>query len=210
MIFSDEHNQLELSNLDLKISHVAYKRVSASDQNTEKQLANTTTTFDKIFEDKVSGADTNRPALAEMLGYVREDDHIHVHSIDRLARNLGDLNTLIRTLNDRGITITFHKENLTFNGGNSSPMSELMLNLLGSVYQFERNMLLERQREGIAKAKKAGKYKGGVKRISDELILEELANGLSIRKVANKLNINPSTVQRAKKNQKQDTESITD
>jgi len=205
MTFTDEHNQLELSNLDPKVSQVAYKRISTSDQNTREQLSNTTITFDKIFEDTVSGADTNRPALVDMLNYVREGDQIHVQSIDRLARNLGDLNSLIRTLNDRGIAVTFHNENLTFNCVNSSPMSELMLNLLGSVYQFERAMLLERQREGIAKAKKAGKYKGGVKRISDELILKELASGLSIRKVATKLSINPSTVQRAKKNYEQGT-----
>ena len=205
MTFTDKHNQLELSNLDLKVSHIAYKRVSTSDQSTEEQLTNTSLIFDKVFEDKVNGADTNRPALANMLGYAREGDHIHVQSMDRLARNLGNLNTLIRTLNDRGITVTFHKENLTFNGNDSSPKTELLLNLLGSVYQFERSMLLERQKEGIAKAKKAGKYKGGVKRISDELILKELASGLSIRKVATKLSINPSTVQRAKKNYEQGT-----
>ena len=118
--------------------------------------------LDKLFEEKASGKDTKRPVLAEALRYLRDGDTLIVHDISRLARNLGDLLSLVKGLTERGVTVQFQKEALTFQPNKENASSDLMLNLLGAVYQFERSILLERQREGIAKAKQAGKYRGRV------------------------------------------------
>lgn len=179
------------------MSNVGYVRVSSVDQNISRQLDGVV--MDKTFTDRVSGATTDRPALQAMLEFVREGDTLHCHSIDRLARSLEDLLRLVKELNARKITVHFHKEQLLFTG-EANPMQELMLSLLGSVAQFERSMIKERQREGIAKAKEAGVYKGRVKTVDDEAIREAMrADGASFRKVAQALNVSLSTVQRAMK-----------
>ena len=113
----------------------------------------------RTFEDKASGKDTNRPKLQEALKYVREGDTLVVHSMDRLARNMVDLQTVVRDLTTKGVAVEFKKENLTFTGKEGA-MATLMLQLLGAVSQFEWAMIKERQMEGIAIAKDAGKYKG--------------------------------------------------
>lgn len=179
------------------MKHIGYVRVSTVDQNTERQLDGIR--LDKVFTDKCSGKDTNRPQLKALLEYVREGDEVHVHDISRMARNVADLIELIKQMNTQGVTVRFHKEGLTFTGEQNA-MQELMLGVLGSVYQFERSMLLERQREGIQKAKEAGKYKGRPQEIDREKVLELLAGGLSIRQTASTLGISVSTVQRTKKN----------
>ncbi|MBA1205412.1 recombinase family protein [Pseudomonas capeferrum] len=177
------------------MAQVGYIRVSTVDQNTERQLEGVQ--LDRVFEDKCSGKDTKRPKLTEMLAYVRDGDTIHVHDISRMARNLEDLLAMVKQINAKNIAIQFHKENLRFTG-ESNPMQELMLSMLGAVYQFERSMMLERQREGIALAKAAGKYKGGKPMIDKEAIVRELSSGTSIRKTAEKLGVSISTVQRVK------------
>lgn len=177
------------------MSKVGYVRVSTVDQNTERQLDGIT--LDKVFTDKCSGKDTNRPQLNSLLEYVREGDEVHVHDISRMARNLEDLISLVKLLNGKSVSIIFHKENLSFTG-EQNPMQALLLGVLGSVYQFERSMLLERQKEGIQKAKQAGKYKGRPQQIDREKVLELLANNVSIRKTAAQLGIAVSTVQRIK------------
>lgn len=177
------------------MAQVAYKRVSTVEQNTERQLDGLE--FDKVFEDKASAKDMQRPQLEAMIEYVREGDTVHVHDLSRLARDLGNLLSLVKEFNRKGVAVTFHKENLTFNGQDDA-MQNLMLSMLGAVYQFERSMLLERQREGIAIAKRQGKYKGAKKRIDEQQILAELDKGTSIRKTAEKLGVGVSTVQRAK------------
>ena len=139
------------------MSHVGYIRVSSVDQNTSRQLSETA--LDKVFEDKASGKDTQRPQLTACLEYLREGDTLHVHSMDRLARNLDDLRKLVKGLIARGVAVRFEKESLTFTG-ESSPMANLLLSMLGAVAEFERALILERQREGIAVAKAAGAYKG--------------------------------------------------
>ena len=149
------------------MTNVGYVRVSSVDQNTARQLDGVV--LERVFEDKVSGATTDRPQLQEMLRFIREGDTVHVHSIDRLARSLEDLLKLVKDLNTRKIGIHFHKEQLLFTG-EANPMQELMLSLLGSVAQFERAMIKERQREGIAKAKEAGVYKGRAKTVDDAAI----------------------------------------
>jgi len=132
---------------------IAYRRVSTLDQSTARQLDGEA--FDLVFEDKASGKDTNRPQLQALLAQARKGDQVFVHSMDRLARNTVDLLQTVRTLTDRGVTITFKKENLTF-GGEADPFRELMLTLLGAFAQFERDLIRERQREGQAILKRNG------------------------------------------------------
>jgi DNA invertase Pin-like site-specific DNA recombinase len=146
---------------------VGYIRVSTVDQNTERQLEGQE--LDKTFTDKASGKDTRRPQLAAMLDYIRDGDVLIVHSMDRLARNVMDLKTMVTGLTGKGVHVQFIKENLTFTG-EDSPMSNLLLNLLGSVAEFERSMIRERQREGIALAKKAGVYKGRKAKLTVEQV----------------------------------------
>lgn len=137
--------------------NIGYIRVSSTDQNIARQLEGIV--LDKTFTDTCSGKDTHRPNLTNCLDYLREGDTLHVHSIDRLARNLQDLLHIIESLNQRAVAVIFHKEGLTFSG-KEDPFQKLQLQIIGAVAQFERAMIKERQREGIAIAKAAGKYKG--------------------------------------------------
>lgn len=139
---------------------IGYVRVSTVEQNTARQLVGIT--LDRVFEEKVSAKNIgNRPVLTEMLGFIRDGDDLYVHSMDRLARNLKDLLTLVTTITDKGVTLHFVKENLTFEAkAKATPFNKLLLGLLGSVAEFERELILERQREGIAQAKARGAYKG--------------------------------------------------
>jgi DNA invertase Pin-like site-specific DNA recombinase len=114
---------------------------------------------DRIFVDRASGKNTDRPKFQEMLNYVREGDRVIVHSMDRFARSLKDLVTEVDKLVKRGIAIQFVKENITFTA-QSTPMDNLMLQLMGAFAQFEREIILERQKEGIKLASAQGKYKG--------------------------------------------------
>ena len=176
------------------MSVVGYKRVSSIDQNTDRQLEGVET--DKQFVDKVSGKDTNRPQLATALDYVREGDVFVVHSMDRLARNLEDLRRIVRELTSNGVTVKFVKESLTFTG-NDSPMNTMLLSMLGAVAEFERSMILERQREGIAIAKAKGKYKGGKPKLSEEQVNElksRRANGESPSALAKEYGVSRATV----------------
>jgi DNA invertase Pin-like site-specific DNA recombinase len=136
---------------------VGYKRVSTIDQNTARQLDGLT--LDKVFEDKASGKDTVRPQLQSVLEYCREGDTFVIHSMDRLARTLIDLRKMVSDVTACEIAVEFVKENLRFTG-EDSPMAILLLSMLGAVAEFERALILERQREGIAIAKAAGKYRG--------------------------------------------------
>lgn len=137
--------------------HFGYVRVSSFDQNEERQLEGLE--LSKVFTDKCSGKDRNRPELQRALEHLREGDTLHIHSIDRLARNLVDLQQIVAELNSRGVVVVFHKENLTFSG-ESDPMHKLMFQMMGAFAEFERSMIRERQREGIEAAKRKGKYKG--------------------------------------------------
>jgi DNA invertase Pin-like site-specific DNA recombinase len=148
---------------------VGYVRVSSVDQNTDRQLDGQK--LDKIFTDRASGRDTKRPQLQACLEYIREGDELLIHSMDRLARNVDDLRRLVLDLTKKGVCVQFVKENLTFTG-QDSPMSNLLLSLLGAVAEFERSMIRERQREGIALAKKAGVYKGRKPSLTAEQVQE--------------------------------------
>lgn len=163
---------------------VGYVRVSTTDQNTARQLDSET--LDKTFADYASGKDTNRPELARALDYVREGDTLVIHSMDRLARSLPDLRRLVDDLTGRGVSVQFVKENLTFTPADANPFATLMLNMLGSFAEFERSLLLERQREGIAIAKASGKYKGRTPALTDEQ-KRQVAQRLSMRESATAL-----------------------
>jgi len=161
------------------MSDAAYIRVSSYGQNTDRQLANVNIKFDKTFTEKASAKDTNRPKLRECIEWLREGDTLHVHSIDRLARNLQDLQNLVQQFNDKGVTVQFHKEALIFSGADN-PMQTLMLQMLGAISEFERALINERRREGMAAAKAAGKQIGAKKKLSDEdvgAIKERVAGG---------------------------------
>ena len=148
---------------------IGYIRVSSIDQNPERQLEGVA--LDKTFTDKASAKDVNRPQLMEMLDFVREGDVIIVHSMDRLARNLEDLRHLVQNQTQRGIRIEFVKEGLSFSG-DDSPMATLLLSVMGAFAEFERALLKERQREGIALAKKRGVYKGRKRALDQEQIIQ--------------------------------------
>lgn len=140
-------------------AQIGYIRVSTIDQNTERQLSGVS--LDKIFEDKASGKDANRPQLQACLEYCRDGDILYVHSIDRLARSLQDLIQLVKMLSQKGVTVKFLQENLTFTGTKTNdPIQMLMLQVMGACAEFERAQLRERQREGIAQAKAQGKHLG--------------------------------------------------
>lgn len=167
---------------NIKGQSVGYIRVSTSDQNTSRQLDGIQ--LDKVFTDKLSGKDINRPQLQAALNHLREGDTFYCHSFDRLARNLSDLNKIVIDLAKKQVTVKFIMEALTFEpqvGGGLSPYHELLMQLLGAVAQFERANMLERQREGIIKAKQAGKYKGrkpiSLKPEQLQLIKEAIADG---------------------------------
>ncbi|BBO86710.1 transposase (plasmid) [Desulfosarcina ovata subsp. sediminis] len=148
---------------------IGYVRVSSFDQNPERQLEHVK--VDKVFTDKASGKNTQRPQLDALLAFVREGDTVVVHSMDRLARNLDDLRRLVQSLTQRGVRIEFVKECLTFTG-EDSPMANLMLSVMGAFAEFERALIRERQREGIALAKQRGAYRGRKKALSSERVAE--------------------------------------
>lgn len=150
---------------------IGYVRVSSDGQNPARQLEGLSGA-EKIFTDKVSGKNTERPALLALKDYCREGDVISVWSIDRLARNLSDLRSLIEFFTGKGVSVHFCKENLTFSAGANDAMSLLMLNLLGAFSEFERNLIRERQAEGVAIAKAAGKYRGRQSKLTAEQLAE--------------------------------------
>ena len=153
----------------MKGQRVGYVRVSSFDQNPERQLEQVQ--VDKVFTDKASGKDAQRPQLDALLAFVREGDTVVVHSMDRLARNLDDLRRLVQKLTQRRVRIEFVKEHLTFTG-EDSPMANLMLSVMGAFAEFERALIRERQREGIVLAKQRGAYRGRKKALSPEQAAE--------------------------------------
>lgn len=187
------------------MAHVAYIRVSSAEQNTDRQLSETGITFDKVFEDKASGKDTDRKALKTMQDYVRDGDTVHVHSIDRLGRSLVDLKNIVTEMNKKGVTVKFHKENLEFSAGTSNPTHTLMFNMLASFAEFERSIIKERQREGIDKAKAKGVYnKDKRKKVDYAELNKAIESGLSYRQVAEKFGVGVGTVDRAVKAHKKE------
>jgi DNA invertase Pin-like site-specific DNA recombinase len=174
---------------------VGYRRVSSIDQSLDRQDLGD---VEKVFEEKLSGASaSDRPALLDMIGWVREGDVVVVHSIDRLARNLQDLLSIVSQLNGKGVSIKFLKDNLTFPPEGSDGASKLYLSILGAVAEFERSIIKQRQREGIDKAKAKGVYKGRKPTIDKDRILALRDEGHSTYKIAEVMEISRMTVHRA-------------
>jgi DNA invertase Pin-like site-specific DNA recombinase len=173
---------------------IGYVRVSTLDQNTERQLDGVS--LDKTFKDFASGKDVHRPALQEALTYCREGDTLVVHSMDRLARNLDDLRRMVKELTTRGVRVEFIKESQIFTG-DDSPLSMLMLTLMGAFAEFERNILRERQREGITIAKRKGLFKGRKRALNSDQVFDLVASvqqGATISATAKRFGITRPTV----------------
>ncbi len=184
----------------MKGQKIGYVRVSSIDQNPERQLENIQ--LDRIFTDKASGRDIQRPQLEALLTFAREGDVVVIHSMDRLARNLEDLRQIVKTLTGRGVRVEFIKESLTFTG-DDSPMANLLLNVMGSFAEFERSLIRERQKEGIALAKQRGVYRGRKPALSDEQIVELkglVRTGIPKTRVAKDFGITRETVYQYLKN----------
>ena len=175
---------------------VGYRRVSTIEQNLDRQDLSD---CERTFEEKVSGATRERTALQELISFVRHGDEVEVFSIDRLARNLGDLQQIISELNDKGVSIKFVSENLKFSGNEEDPFAKLQLQLLGAFAEFERNLIKKRQLEGIAKAKERGVYTGRKKQIDDERIRNMKLEGASVAHIASEMGISRQSVYRALK-----------
>jgi len=174
--------------------HVGYIRVSSIDQNTIRQLDGII--LNKTFTEKLSGKDTQRPILHECLSYIRQGDTLHVHSIDRLARNAKDLLNLVEQILAKGATVSFNKNNLDFSPDSKDHMAKLQLTMLAAFAEFERELIRERQLEGIAIAKADGKYRGR-RKVTDEVIEKAKArtkNGEPLSRVAKELNISRETL----------------
>jgi len=175
---------------------LGYKRVSSLEQNTARQLDGIA--VNEVFEDKVSGKSMDRPELKQLMRTAYKGDTVVVHSMDRLARNLIDLKDIVSQLVASGAQVQFIKENLTFSG-KADPYSELMLNMMGSFAEFERQLIKSRQMEGIAIKKAAGGYAGvGRKReITDEqiaIIKSRVAAGDKKTKIASDMKISRESI----------------
>jgi DNA invertase Pin-like site-specific DNA recombinase len=173
---------------------VGYIRVSSIDQNTIRQLDGIS--LSKTFIEKLSGKDTKRPILQDCLAYIRQGDTLHVHSIDRLARNAKDLLNLVEQILSKGATVSFNKNNLTFSPDSKDHMAKLQLTMLAAFAEFERELIRERQLEGIAIAKVAGKYSGR-RKITDEVLEEaraRTAKGEPLSRVAKDLKVSRETL----------------
>lgn len=179
----------------MKVQRVGYKRVSTIDQNPERQLEGVE--LDKVFVDYASGKDTNRPQLQAVIIYLREGDSLFVHSMDRMARNVEDMLRMVRELNNKGVSVQFIKENMNFVAHTEDPRSTLMMTMLTAFAQFERALIRERQREGIAIAKAKGVYKGGKPKLDAEQVAklkQQVADGVPKSVLARKFKISRETV----------------
>lgn len=162
------------------MANIAYVRVSSVMQNESRQLeALEKHSIDKWFTEKVSGKNTDRPQLKAMLDYVREGDIVFIHDFSRLARNTKDLLEIVELLESKGVALVSNKESVD----STTPSGKLMLTMIGAIAEFERQNLLERQREGIAIAKREGKFKGGQVKKIDEKLFSELYVKYKMRKM---------------------------
>lgn len=175
---------------------VGYARVSSPEQNLDRQTSQLTEAgAQKLFTDTVSGSTRDRPGLDAVVDYLRADDTLLVTSMDRLARSLVDLHTLVDELTTNGITVTFLQEGQSYSD-NPSPTGKLLLGMLGAVAEFERSIIRERQAEGIARAKARGTYKGR-KPVPDEKIEQArilVSQGIPKARVARDLGISRSSL----------------
>ena len=177
---------------------ILYTRVSTLDQSDERQLQEVSQ-YGRIYSDKATGTNANRPQLKLMLESMREGDSITVHSIDRLARSVLDMGKLVKQITDAGVSLTFIKENLTFTG-DDNPMNKMMLSILASIYEFETEIRKQRQLEGIAIAKTKGVYTGRTADMRKRAEVRDLlqAGGHTQKEIAKSIGVSVSTVKRIK------------
>jgi DNA invertase Pin-like site-specific DNA recombinase len=176
---------------------IGYRRVSTCDQNLDRQDIGD---VDKVFEEKLSGASAkDRPALQQMIEFAREGDEVIVWSIDRMARDLRDLQGIVQTLVDKGVTVCFLSERLIFSAAQDDPFAKLQLHLMGSFAEFERALIRRRVADGVAKAKLRGVYKGRPPSIDANKIRDLRQQGLGATKIAEQLKISRMSVYRALK-----------
>jgi DNA invertase Pin-like site-specific DNA recombinase len=179
-----------------KGQRIGYRRVSTADQHTDRQLEGVA--LDRCFEDHATGKNTDRPGLQSAMDWARAGDTLVVWSMDRLGRSTRDMLRIIDDLTAKGVSIEFVKEHLTFRG-DDSPMNRLILTVLSAVYECELGHIRERQREGVALAKKAGRYRGRLPAIrtgngkAAELakLIEEK---VPVAEIARRLNVSRQTV----------------
>lgn len=176
--------------------NVGYLRVSSESQNTTRQLDGVQ--LDKVFEEKVSGKNAgSREILRLCLDYLREHDTLHVHSIDRLARNMSDLLWIVHDLVQRDVTIKFHSEGLTFAPQKEDPLASLMLQMLGAFSEFERKLIGQRRKEGLEAARKRGKQIGRKKALTDDDlrdITKRLSEGANKSDLAKEYGVSRTTL----------------
>ena len=175
---------------------VGYRRVSTVEQNFDRQELGD---VDRVFEEKLSGKNTDRAALQEMISFVRLGDEVVVYSIDRLARDLRDLQSIISGLNDKGVSVSFISESLKFAADSNDAFAKLQLQMMGAFAEFERNIIRKRQAEGIAKAKERGVYSGRAKKINGRKIVELKQKGYGATEIASEMGITRTSVYRALK-----------
>lgn len=179
---------------------VGYVRVSSADQNLARQL-DALGPVDRLFEDKVSGGSrTDRHGLNDCLRYIRDGDTVRVASMDRLARSLADLQQIVDDILTKGARVHFIKENQTYTPAGDDPMSRLLLHILGAFAEFERNLIRERQAEGIRIAKAAGKYRGRTRSLTPGQVATartQLEQGVPKARIARDLGVDRSTLYRA-------------
>jgi len=177
---------------------IGYIRCSSIEQNSERQHVSISAFKpDKVFEDKASGKDTNRPQLQAALSHLRSGDTLVVHSLDRLGRSLQDLLGLVKSLTGKGVKVHFISESLVFDPDANNPMGQLMLGVMGAFAEFERNLIRERQAQGIEVAKSKGLYKGRKPTLSSEQISqlrEAVASGQVKSVVAKSFGISRQTL----------------
>jgi DNA invertase Pin-like site-specific DNA recombinase len=173
---------------------VGYLRVSSLDQHVDRQLDGIT--VDRTFTDNASGKDAHRPQLGAMISFVRDGDIVIVHSMDRLARNLDDLRRIVRDLTSKGVRVEFVKEQLTFTGDDTA-IATLLLSVMGAFAEFERTLIRERQREGIALAKTRGAYRGRKRSLTDDQVVELLQgadSGVAKAELARRFGVSRETI----------------
>lgn len=196
-------NQLTLRSNETKTGprslKVGYIRVSSIDQNPARQREGLE--VGKVFEESVSAKARERPVLEEALRFVREGDALVVYSMDRLGRSLVDLVNIVEGLTSRGVAVEFVKEKLRFTKGDDDPFAKLQFQIFAAVAEFERSMIKQRQREGLAAARAArGKLGGRPKVISNEIVAEAtrlIEGGMTKTAVAKELGIGRATLYRA-------------
>ena len=181
--------------------HVAYRRVSSIDQSLDRQLVEQGD-IEKVFEEKVSGASRDRPALEEMITFVREGDTVIVHSLDRLGRDIRDLLNIVNELNAKGVAVEFVSERLRFSQDDNDPLAKLQLHMLAAFAEWERSTARRRQAEGIARAKELHpeRYRGRPASIDPDIVQQLKADGLGATAIAKKLGIARASVYRVLSN----------